>query len=211
MVQLIRHEDRLRCPPPNNATNCSGTYGPKAYPVSCPASCLVASTCTLGAAAPAVTAPTGVCRPTTGCWHGGLLPAPTKESDGPEASPTGEFGRACEWSAPVYTTIPDSPSRTCAAPLPDGSIYLLSNPGPGRDPLVISVSRDGLVFDRHLLVISATAAGAPPYPCHFSKECDSGFQYPSALWVEGSSELLVFYSTNKEDIGLTSIPLAALQ
>ena len=126
-------------------------------------------------------------------------------------SPTSEFGRSCNWSEPIYTNLPDSPSRTCAASLPDGSIYLLSNPGPGRDPLVISLAKDGVTFDRHLLVISATAPGAPPYPCHFSKECDSGFQYPSALWTEDGLELLVFYSINKEDIGLTAIPLMALQ
>lgn len=208
-VQLIRHEDRLRCPPPNPLSNCSGTYGPIAYPASCPASCLVASTCTLGVVTPEVVAPTGVCRPTTGCWHGGLLSR--NEVDALRPSPGSEFGRSCNWSAPIYTNLPDSPSRTCAASLPDGSIYLLSNPGPGRDPLVLSVAKDGLTFDHHLLVISATALGAPGFPCHFSKECDSGFHYPSALWRDDASELLVFYSVNKEDIGITAIPLVALQ
>ena len=56
-------------------------------------------------------------------------------------------GRHCNWTAPVPTDIPDSHSRACAAPLPDGRIFLIGAQIPtGRDPVVLSISRDGLEY-----------------------------------------------------------------
>lgn len=34
-------------------------------------------------------------------------------------------GRHCNWTAQVVTSIPDSHSRACAAPLPDGRIFMI--------------------------------------------------------------------------------------
>ena len=220
-VQLVRHENQQHCPALRaDGLNCSGTFGPKAYPTKCPASCLIASTCNLAPSvgsggAPLVFAADGVCRPASGCWHGGLLPKPqvgaAVASQRQRANPS-EFGQSCKWTAPVYTNIPDSPSRTCAATLPNGAAYLLSNPGPGRDPLVLSIAADGLNFSQHWLVITADAPlGRPEWQrCRFHKKCDSGYQYPSALWRHGDESMLVFYSINKEDIGFAKVKLKSL-
>lgn len=55
----------------------------------------------------------------------------------------------CNWTAPVGTSIPDSHSRACTAPLPDGRVFLVgAQILKGRDPLVLSLSSDGLAFDQ---------------------------------------------------------------
>jgi len=113
------------------------------------------------------------------------------------------------WGAAVRTDIPDSPSKSTAGQLPDGRIYLIGNQvarGPqwhGRDPLVLSLSRDGKTFDW----AAAIRHGAPEvrFP---GKAKTPGFQYPSAI-VAGNA-LWVVYSIGKEDVAVTSIPLSAL-
>ena len=133
----------------------------------------------------------------------------------------------CNWSAPVMTEIPDSRAKTCAgvlppAPAPTGRRFLLGNtpvPQAGqrfllgnqlptrfdRDPLTISLSRDGVLFDR----VAAVRAGAPPtaYP---GVGKGPGFQYPAAAVDAARGMLLVAYSVNKEDIAVTRVPLASL-
>ena len=53
------------------------------------------------------------------------------------------------WSRPVQTNFPDATSKFRGLRLADGRYVLVSNANPKqRDPLVISVSRDGLVFDQ---------------------------------------------------------------
>ena len=116
--------------------------------------------------------------------------------------------RQCNWSQPVNTTLPDAPSRTCAAPLPSGAIGLLGNQAGGsRDPLTFLVADDGLRFDRHF----AVRAGAP-HPKYFGPP---GFQYPGFLWCRkcGTIRDTIFfiYSVSKEDIQITSAPLSALE
>ena len=93
--------------------------------------------------------------------------------------------------------------------LPNGEIYLIGNQidvsGPhSRDPLTISLSRDGKTFDW----AAAVRHGTPPlrYPGHWK---DHGFQYPSAI-VVGKS-LWVIYSINKEDVAVSRIPLKELR
>ncbi len=68
------------------------------------------------------------------------------------------------WSVPQRTNIPDSPSRAIAGRLPHGGVYLVGNQTwaalegrGGRDPLVLSTSRDGMTFDRAWII----RAGAP--------------------------------------------------
>ena len=152
-----------------------------------------------------------VCRPGTGLYNTGLpgdtMPhvkaatgaAPSTsstsvmvvDSDGDDGGPWPGYrpipvGRHCNWTEPVATTIPDSNTRACTAPLPDGRIFLVGNQIPhGRarkssccplfsmieidhftktgsgqtlygklkkrcvfsgDPLVLSISKDGLNF-----------------------------------------------------------------
>lgn len=112
------------------------------------------------------------------------------------------------WTTPVRTNIPDSPSKSVTGTLPNGMNYLIGNQVPRsahgvRDPLVISLSRDGKTFNW----AAAMLHGSPPlrYPGHAK---DHGFQYPSAMVV--GKALWVIYSINKEDVSIARVPLAQL-
>ncbi len=109
------------------------------------------------------------------------------------------------WSTPVRTNIPDSPSKAVSGTLPDGKNYLIGNQVPQRvrDPLVISLSPDGKVFNWAAAIVH----GHPPrrYSGHAK---DFGFQYPSAIVV--GRALWVIYSINKEDVAVSRIPLKEL-
>jgi hypothetical protein len=112
------------------------------------------------------------------------------------------------WSVPQRTNIPDSPSRAVAGRLPNGGVYLVGNQTwaalegrGGRDPLVLSTSRDGVTFDRAWII----RAGAPKMR-HRGRHKGPGFQYPHATVV--GDDLWVIYSINKEDVAVTRIPLA---
>ncbi|MBM4438167.1 MAG: exo-alpha-sialidase [Actinobacteria bacterium] len=110
------------------------------------------------------------------------------------------------WSSPERTVVPDATAKARGGSLPDGSVFLISNPSQrfGRIPLAISLSADGVTFARAFAVRwEATARryeGLHKQP---------GYQYPgAAVWHE---HLYVIYSINKEDVAVTRIPLAALQ
>ncbi len=132
-----------------------------------------------------------------------------------------QFGSADgrRWTAPVRSAFPDAHTRAAAGNLPDGTAYIINNPGQrqvqrstsggveqlftGRDPLVLSLAKDGLNFDRHAVI----AAGAPPSRfAGVAKSC--GFQYPHAAVTNDT--LWVIYSVNKEDIEVVGIPLSSL-
>ena len=103
----------------------------------------------------------------------------------------------------VRTDIPDAPSKAVAGTLPDGRIYLIGNQAVGRDPLVLSLSRDGKVFDW----AAAIRHGAPKVR-HPGRAKGPGYQYPSALVV--GDALWVIYSIGKEDVAVSRVPLSAL-
>ena len=123
-----------------------------------------------------------------------------------------------KWSCPCVTDIYDARSASCAATLDDGTVLLITNPrGKGindpvlgwrdRDPLTISISRDGLHF-------GSTHTVKEGYH-RFKVDLKTGPRgrggsaaYPSVLVKNGYC--YVIYSLGKEDIGLTRIPLAAL-
>lgn len=53
------------------------------------------------------------------------------------------------WSHPIRTNFPDARSKFSGLQLKDGRYVLVSNANPKkRDPLVISLSNDGIVFDK---------------------------------------------------------------
>ncbi len=53
------------------------------------------------------------------------------------------------WSTPVKTNFPDAGSKMSGLRLSDGRYALVSNPNPAaRDPLVLSISDDGMVFTK---------------------------------------------------------------
>jgi hypothetical protein len=127
-----------------------------------------------------------------------------------EKNETNYMPRTCEFSDPVRVTIPDSHSRTCASVLPSSSgrasdgIYLVGNQiDSGRDPVTLSISKDGLHFDHHW----AVNYGAPPilYP---GQAKVVGFQYPGAMILNGI--FYVSYSIGKENIGFTQFPLSVV-
>jgi len=114
------------------------------------------------------------------------------------------------WTAPIRTNFPDSGARANAGRLPDGQFYVINNPLPipsrqgGRAMLAISLSRDGLHFDR-----MAVLRFAPPTQRYegVAKRA-SGYMYPHSIVV--GENLWVIYSINKEDMEVVRIPLAQL-
>lgn len=109
------------------------------------------------------------------------------------------------WTPGVQTDIPDSPSKAVAGTLPDGRIYLVGNQVAvkGRDPLVLSLSTDGIRFDW----AAAIQSGAPPIRKEGRAKVP-GFQYPSA--VVARDALFVIYSVGKEDVAVSRVPLSVL-
>ena len=108
------------------------------------------------------------------------------------------------WSDFQRTDIPDSPSLTASGTLPDGRVFLIHSPvAMLRDPLVLSLSADGITFDQAV----ALRYGTPPVRYEGRNKLP-GFQYPSAVVVGDS--LWVAYAIGKEDIAVARVPLAAL-
>jgi len=112
------------------------------------------------------------------------------------------------WTPAVRTDIPDSPSKSTSAKLSDGRILLIGNQVPPshrglRDPLVISLSRDGKTFDW----AAAIRHGAPEIRAPGSAK-GRGFQYPSAILARDA--VWVIYTIGKEDVAVSRIPIAEL-
>lgn len=120
------------------------------------------------------------------------------------------YDNGLTWTVPARTGIPDACARSNAGKLPDGQVYVINNiipmnPGGlgGRSMLAISLSKDGLEFDRVAII-----RFIPP-PLRFKGlEKTIGFQYPHSVVVENN--LWVIYSVNKEDVQVTKIPLEEL-
>ena len=109
------------------------------------------------------------------------------------------------WSRPVRTNYPDATSKNFVMRLSNGLYVLINNPDPKRrDPLAISVSKDGWSFGSPV----AVRKEAPARRYEGRAKGSGSFQYPHAIEHEGS--LWVIYSTNKEDIEVTRIRLADL-
>ena len=114
------------------------------------------------------------------------------------------FDGGRSWNNPRPTGFPDAYSRAAAGMLPDGTAYVINNPGQSRDALVISLARNGLNFDRHGVI----ACNAPPVRYEGVYK-GAGFQYPRATILD--DEMHVAYSVGKEGIRVTTIPLEALE
>lgn len=112
------------------------------------------------------------------------------------------------WSRAEPTNLPDSRAKQSAGNLPDGSAYLVNNPSGSktREPLAITLSRDGIMFDRaFLLRAGGEQLAGPRYEGLYKRK---GFSYPkSFVWRD---HLYVAYGENKEDIVVTRVPVTSL-
>jgi len=117
-----------------------------------------------------------------------------------------------EWDTPYPTDIPDSPSRTEALALPDGSILLIgSQIAPRfdtprmylpRHTLTASFSRDGYRFTQ---VIALRHSAPTAYRFEGIEGRTLGYGYPSSILHNGT--LYSLYSIGKEDIAITRVPM----
>jgi BNR repeat protein len=115
--------------------------------------------------------------------------------------------RGKTWTQPVLTNMPDSRSKQSAGNLLDGTAFLVNNPSgnKSRIPLVVTLSKDGEIFDKAFLLCS----GNNLQPRRFDgKYKNNGYSYPkSVIW---GNYLYVAYAPNKEDVELTRVPLKSL-
>ncbi|WP_210163366.1 sialidase family protein [Niveispirillum irakense] len=116
--------------------------------------------------------------------------------------------RGESWTRPVLTEMPDSRSKQSAGNLPDGTAYLVNAPSQDRVrmPLAVTLSPDG----RHFTKAYRLRGVDDLQPLRFAGQYKRpGYHYPkSTLW---QGYLYVGYTTNKEDVQVTRIPLSSLQ
>ncbi len=112
------------------------------------------------------------------------------------------------WSKPVLTDMPDSRSKQSAGNLPDGTAFQVSNPveNKTRIPLVVSLSKDGQIFDKAFVL---RKGGSDLQPQRYTGKAKTlGYNYPkSMIWKD---HLYIAYSVNKEDVEYTRVPLSSL-
>jgi len=119
------------------------------------------------------------------------------------------FDNGKTWTTPTRTSFPDACARSNAGRLPDGQVYVINNALPlsskkgGRSLLAISLSRDGLTFDR--MAVIRFGASKQRYE---GRSKSIGCAYPHSVVV--GDHLWVIYSVNKEDIEIARIPLSSL-
>lgn len=112
------------------------------------------------------------------------------------------------WSTAELTDMPDSRAKQSAGNLPDGTVYMVNNPvnNKTRIPLAITLSKDGKVFDKAFLL---RQGGTELQTQQYTGTAKTlGYSYPKSTVYQGY--LYVAYSTNKEDVEYTRIPLTSL-
>ncbi len=110
-----------------------------------------------------------------------------------------------KWSEPVETEFSDTNAKFHFGRLPDGRFYYVGNPiGGGRTPLVLSLSRDGVKFDRHFILGSERYAQRRPGGAKGGE-----YGYPHSLIHDG--HLCVIVSRQKEAVEVLRVPLSELR
>ncbi len=114
------------------------------------------------------------------------------------------------WSIPQSTNIPDARTKQCASNLPDGTSFMVCCPSKGkwRWPLVLLLSDDGVMFDKAVLLRSGQP-GLLPTRRYEGRYKTLGYSYPKAFVHHGY--LYIGYSTNKEDVECTIVPLETIK
>jgi hypothetical protein len=118
---------------------------------------------------------------------------------------TASLDDGATWSAPVETEFSDTDAKFHLGRLPDGRFTHVGNPvGAGRTPLVLSVSRDGVCFDRHFVL------GEEPYAMRRPGRHKGGeYGYPHTLVHDGF--LYVIVSRQKEAVQVLRVALRELR
>jgi hypothetical protein len=94
------------------------------------------------------------------------------------------FDDGKSWTTPTRTSFPDACARSNAGRLPDGQVYVINNILPispkqgGRSLLAISLSRDGLLFDR-VVALRFVA----PQQRYEGRSKSIGYAYPHSVVV----------------------------
>lgn len=111
------------------------------------------------------------------------------------------------WRPPVETDFTDNATKFHFGRLPDGRFYYVGCPDPeprwSRIPLVLSLSTDGIHFDRHHVIAD------DPYEQRRSGLCKGGdYGYPHTMLHR--DWLYVIVSRRKEAVEVLRLPIAAL-
>lgn len=111
------------------------------------------------------------------------------------------------WSAPAPTPFTDNATKFHFGRLPDGRFYYVGCPDPEplwqRCPLVLSLSADGVCFDRHFIL------GDTPYAMRAEGMHKGGqYGYPHSLVHDGALHVII--SRRKEAVEALRVPLDAL-
>ncbi|MCR4821769.1 MAG: exo-alpha-sialidase [Treponema sp.] len=115
--------------------------------------------------------------------------------------------RGENWSESELTNLRDARTKQSAGNLPDGTVFSVGNTVDNklRSPLTITLSKDGKLFDKAFLLRSNSS---DPEVQFAGKAKRKGFHYPKS-YVAGDY-LFVAYTTNKELVEITRIPLKSL-
>lgn len=113
------------------------------------------------------------------------------------------------WTRPTLTNMPDSRFKQSAGNLPDGAAFLVGNPKTfkTRIPLAVTLSPDGQYFNTAYLLRKGGEGIQPLRYEGLYKRL--GYHYPKSLVYDG--HLYVSYSTNKEDVEMTRVPIENLE
>ena len=96
------------------------------------------------------------------------------------------------WSKPAQTNFPDATSKMHGLRIGDGRYVFVSNANPrGRDPLVLSLSEDGIVFTKMAYLVGGRRV-----------------DYPHV--IEHDHQLLVAFSGGKQTVEVLKIKIADL-
>jgi hypothetical protein len=108
------------------------------------------------------------------------------------------------WSAPVQTNFPDATSKVSGLRLKDGRYVLVSNPNPKkRDPLALSVSDDGMVFNKMVYLVGGRHVDYPHVMEH------EGHLYVAFAGGKQSVEVLKVNLGDLDAVKMPSAPLLA--
>ena len=112
------------------------------------------------------------------------------------------------WSSPVETVFTDNNTKFHFGRLPDGRLYYVGCPDPeprgARNPLVLSLSEDGVRFDRHFILADAE------YVQRRAGLHKGGlYGYPHTMIHDGYVYVIV--SLRKEAVAVLRVALSAIK